>query len=278
MAEKVSRWKKFKKFLKRNMTPTWAKHFSYQVFSFLVSVAMIIGVANYAFTKSYDERKLTFVDGFTITAHAGAFDTPDNTLESVQAALDNNADVVEIDVRQRPDGTVVMGHDIIVTNSDGVEVSSVFRLIKDKDIYINLDIKEMKVLPELHKLLVEYEIIDKAFLTGIEYFQAKNVPENCPDVDYYINYVPSRIKIFSDDYQKKIIDLLEETGAIGINCNHAYASRTLSDVLHKNGYKLSVWTVDKEHHMKRALVNKPDNITTHNCDKLRELINNWGKN
>ena len=277
MAEKVSRWKKFKKFLKRNMTPTWAKHFSYQVFSFLVSVAMVIGVANYAFTKSYDERKLTFVDGFTITAHAGAFDTPDNTLESVQAALDNNVDVVEIDVRQRPDGTVVMGHDIIVTNSDGVEVSSVFRLIKDEDIYINLDIKEMKVLPELHKLIVKYALTDRAFLTGIEYFQAKNVPENCPDVDYYINYVPSRIKIFSDDYQKKIIDLLEETGAIGINCNPRYACRTLAEVLHKNGYKLSVWTVDKEYQMKRALVNKPDNITTHHCDKLRELIDNWGK-
>ena len=69
MAQPQSRWVRFKRFLKRNMTPTWAKHFSYQVFSFLVSVAMVIGVANYAITRSYDERKLTFVDGFTITAH-----------------------------------------------------------------------------------------------------------------------------------------------------------------------------------------------------------------
>ena len=48
MAQPQSRWVRFKRFLKRNMTPTWAKHFSYQVFSFLVSVAMVIGVANYA--------------------------------------------------------------------------------------------------------------------------------------------------------------------------------------------------------------------------------------
>ena len=118
MPQKISKREKFKKFLKRNMTPTWAKHFSYQVFSFLVSVAMIVGVASYAFEKSYDERKLTFVDGFTITAHTGAFDTPDNTLESVQAAIDNNVDVFEIDVRQRPDSTIVMSHDIVVTNTD----------------------------------------------------------------------------------------------------------------------------------------------------------------
>ena len=33
-----ARWIKFKRFLKRNMTPTWAKHFSYQVISFIISV------------------------------------------------------------------------------------------------------------------------------------------------------------------------------------------------------------------------------------------------
>ena len=46
------RWQKFKRFLKRNMTPTWAKHFSYQVISFIISVFMVIGVAEYAVTKS----------------------------------------------------------------------------------------------------------------------------------------------------------------------------------------------------------------------------------
>lgn len=277
MPEKVSKWQKFKRFLKRNMTPTWAKHFSYQVFSFLVSVAMIVGVANYAFTKSYDERKLTFVDGFTITAHTGAFDTPDNTLSSVQAAIDNNVQVFEMDIRQRPDGTVVMGHDIIVTNNDGTEISKAFELLKDTDIMLNLDIKETKSLPVLRDLLVEYGLIDRAFLTGIEVGQVKTVKEKCPGVDYYINYIPSRYKIFFEEYQQKIVSILDETGAIGINCNHAYASRTLSDLLHKNGYKLSVWTVDKERHMKRALVNKPDNITTHYPDKVQSVIDNWGK-
>lgn len=277
MAQKISRWQKFKKFLKRNMTPTWAKHFSYQVFAFLVSLAMVFGVATYAFSKSYDERELTFVDNFTITAHTGAFDTKDNTLETVEAAIKNNVDVLELDIRQRPDGTLVMGHDIIVSNSDGVEISAAFDLIKDTNIYLNLDIKEMKVLPKLHKMLIEYGLINRAFLTGIEYFQAKDVPEKCPDVAFYINYIPSRIKIFSDDYQQKILDILDKTGAIGINCNHTYASRTLSEVLHKNGYKLSVWTVDKKRHMKRALVNKPDNITTHNYNELLDLIENWGK-
>jgi hypothetical protein len=203
MPQKISKWQKFKRFLKRNMTPTWAKHFAYQVFAFVVSVLMVIGVANYAFTKSYDERTLSFVDDFTITAHTGAYDTADNTLSSLQTAIDNGAKVFEIDVRQRPDGTLVMGHDIIVTNNDGVELSSAFDIVSQTDLTLNLDIKETKVLSSLHDMIVEYGLIDRVLLTGIEVNQVKAVVANCPDVTYYINYTPSRIKIFSDDYQQK---------------------------------------------------------------------------
>ncbi|MBQ9227719.1 MAG: glycerophosphodiester phosphodiesterase [Eubacterium sp.] len=276
MAEKISRWERFKRFLKRNMTPLWAKRFTYQVLSFLISVAMVAGVAMYAFYKTYDERTLTLADDFTVTAHSGAYDTPDNSLEGVQVAIDHGADVVEVDVRQRLDGTVVMGHDIITTNTDGVELSSVFELVKANPIKVNLDIKDVRVLPELYQLVQAYDLFDKVFMTGIEPYQAKTAADKCPGVDYYINYSPSRISIFSEDYQEKILDLLEETGAIGINCNHVYASRTLSILLHEHGYKLSEWTVDRTYEMKRALVNSPDNITTHHVDKLQETIDNWG--
>ncbi|MBR0412278.1 MAG: glycerophosphodiester phosphodiesterase [Eubacterium sp.] len=277
MAEKLTRWQKFKRFLKRNMTPTWAMHFSYQVFAFIVAVAMIMGVATYAFTKSYDEIKLTFVDGFTITAHSGAYDTQANSMEFVKKAIEEGVDAIELDIRQRPNGTVVMGHDIIPSNTNGTELKSVFEVVRDSKIMINLDIKEIRLLPALHDLIVEYSMIDRVFLTGIEEWNAKDVVEKCPNVEFYINYIPSRIKIFSADYQQKLIDMLVKTGACGINCNHANASRTLSEVLHDNGYKLSVWTVDKDYHMKRALVNRPDNITTNYPDDLKKTIKNWGK-
>lgn len=279
MAEKISKWVKFKRFLKRNMTPTWAKHVSYQIFAFLVSVAMIIGVADYAVTKSYDERKLSFVDNFTITAHTGAYGTQMNSFESVQAAINNNAQIVELDIRQRPNGTVVMSHDIVVTNNDGTPLEDVLILIKDTaDMRINFDIKETRALNNLYALIVEYNLLDRSFLTGIEQINVKAVKESdCASMEYYLNYMPSKIKIFSDDYRQKIIDLLEETGAVGINCNYKYAGSQLSNLLHKKGYKLSVWTIDKEKIAKKMLVIKPDNITTKNPDMIKSVIANWGK-
>lgn len=278
MAEKVSRWVKFKKFLKRNMTPTWAKHFGYQVFAFIVSVAMVAGVADYAVTKTYDEMELTFVDDFTITAHTGAYDTPMNSLESIQAALDNNADVLEFDVRQRPDGTVIMHHDIVVTNGEGVPLTEAFVLLKGSDIRINLDIKDTNTLDDLYKLLTEYELVDNSFLTGIEILDVKAVKESaCADMPYYLNYIPSRARVFFDEYRQKLIELLEETGAIGINCNYKYANSQLSSLLHKKGYKLSVWTVDTQRKAKKMLAIEPDNITTKDVEMVKKVIENWGK-
>jgi glycerophosphoryl diester phosphodiesterase len=278
MAKKVSKWVKFKRFLKRNMTPTWARHFAYQVFALVVSVAMVIGVADYAVTKTYDRMELSFVNDFTITVHTGAYDTEMNTIEFVESAIENGADVIEVDVRQRPDGTVIMSHDLVVTNNEGVPLEDAFALLKDTDITLNLDIKETRVLNNLYQLLVEYNLVERSYLTGIETINVKAVKESdCASMDYYLNYIPSRTRIFFDEYKQKLSDLLEETGAVGINCNYKYAGSQLSNFLHKKGYKLSVWTVDSERKAKKMLAIKPDNITTKKPETIEKVINNWGK-
>lgn len=277
MAEQLTKMQKFKRFVKRNATPTWAKRFSYQVISFLLSIALVAGVITYAFNKSYVERKLYLVKGFTITAHSGAFNTPDNSMDYIDKAIEQKVDILEIDVRQRPDGTLVMGHDIVITNKDGVEVEEVFKKVKDTGILINLDIKEVRTLKTLRELVEKYDLLETVFLTGINILEVDAVKKDFPQVAYYLNYSPSRIKIFTEDYQTKLLKLLDDTGAIGINCSYQYASQTLSEVLHKNGYKLSVWTVDQKRHMIRTLSIHPDNITTHNVAELNQLIDNWKK-
>ncbi len=278
MAEKVSKWVKFKRFLKRNMTPTWASHFGYQCFALIVSVLMVVGVADYAVTKTYDQLELTFMDDFTITVHTGAYNTQMNSIDSVKVAIDNNAKVIEVDIRQRPDGTVVMAHDLVVTNNDGVPFEEIVPLLKGTDVRINLDIKETRVLNNLHKILVENELLEQSFLTGIETINVKAVKESdCADMEYYLNYMPSRSRVFFDEYRTKLIDLLNETGAVGINCNYKYANSQLSSLLHKNGYKLSVWTVNTERRAKKMLAIKPDNITTKEPQMIDNVIENWGK-
>jgi glycerophosphoryl diester phosphodiesterase len=199
-------------------------------------------------------------------------------LDSVQAAIDNGAEIIELDIRQRLDRTIVMSHDIAVTNNDGTPLADALELLKGTDIMINLDIKETRVLDALYALLVEYNLVEQSFLTGIETINVKAVKESdCANMDYYLNYMPSRTKVFFDEYRTKLIELLEESGAVGINCNYKYASSQLSTLLHKKGYKLSVWTVDSERTAKKALAIKPDNITTKDPEMIKNVIENWGK-
>lgn len=278
MAENLTRWQKFKRFLRRSFTPTWAMHFAYTVVTFAVAVALVVWVATYAVTKSYEERTLSFVKGFTVTAHTGAFDTKANSLAFIEAAIKNKVDVLEIDIRQRPNGVLVMDHEFVITNRDGVELSEAFDLLKGTDILINLDIKETRVLNALHDLLVEYGLYDRAFLTGIE---SKDIEElrasNCADMEYYLNCQPSRTQVFSDEYKAELIEELKQSGAVGINCAYRYAGGQLCELLHKNGYKLSVWTVNDQRSMKRVLVFKPDNITTMQYDLLMSTIKEWNE-
>lgn len=278
MAENLTRWQKFKRFLRRSFTPTWAMHFAYTVVTFAMAVALVVWVATYAVTKSYEERTLSFVKGFTVTAHTGAFDTKANSLAFIEAAIKNKVDVLEIDIRQRPNGVLVMDHEFVITNRDGVELSEAFDLLKGTDIRINLDIKETRVLNALHDLLVEYGFYDRAFLTGIE---SKDIEElrasNCADMEYYLNCQPSRTQVFSDEYKAELIEELKQSGAVGINCAYRYAGGQLCELLHKNGYKLSVWTVNDQRSMKRVLVFKPDNITTMQYDLLMSTIKEWNE-
>lgn len=278
MAEKLTRWQKFKRFLKRSITPTLILQTAYHVVFFIVSIALLVGVANYAITKSYEEGELKFVENFTITAHTGSFDTAENSIASVEAAIANGVEILEIDVRQRPNGTPVMAHDFVITNNDGIPLSEAFKLLKDTEIRINLDIKETRVLNALHDLLIEYGLYDRAFLTGIESKDIAAVKaSSCADMDYYLNCQPSRIEIFSEEYQQKLIAQLAETGAIGVNCDYKNAGGKLCETLHSNGYKLSVWTVNSESAMKRVLNFMPDNITTKQYELLDSIIENWNK-
>lgn len=264
-----------KRQIRRAMTPTWFRHVTYQVFAFLTSVAMIFGVATYAFTKSYEETELDLPDNFMISARADAFEVDNDSVAYISSVISNKVDVCEFDVHSRPNKTLVVSQDFVVTNNDGLELSKVFELLKDKDVRINLNVRVAIDLQVLSSLIRQYGMEKSVFITGIESYQVASAKENLEGIEYYLNYLPSRTKIFSDDYQEKLLTMLGDSGAIGINSIYANAGGKLAEVLHEKGYKLSVTGVNNSIQMKRILVCRPDNISTDKYYKLKDLIENW---
>lgn len=208
----------------------------------------------------------------TITAHTGAFNTEDNSIDSVKVSIEKQVEILEIDVRVRPNGTVIIAHDDVKNNDDGVEIEKVFELIKPTNIKINLDLKDTKALKSMHKIINSFDMADRVFFTGVNEEHADIVKNDCPNIDYYINCKPSKILINSKKYQKKLLDMLKNKSALGVNCNFNFASPKLAEILHSNGYLLSLWTVDNQKAFDKTIKCSPDNITTHNPEFIENLI------
>lgn len=240
-------------------------------------IFLVCGAVRFAVLQSYRNQDLHLSTNFTVTAHTGAMDTPDNSVASIEKAIAVGADVVEFDVRFRPNGTPVMAHDAVGSDGEGVPIAEALEVLsKDGvNIKVNLDIKETTNLSALQALVEQYGLLDRVFCTGVTEAFVPEVQTQCPEIPYYLNYAPDKNKLKNSDYQAELIHLLEKTGAAGVNCHYKNADKHLADVLHAHNYLLSVWTVDKEPEMVRLLVSGADNITSGNPDLLIELIANW---
>lgn len=264
-----------KKF-KRNSKSKWIKIIC-AIICILIVAAIIYGAVNFAVLKSYRNKELNLSENFTVTAHTGGMNTPDNSIESIQKAISIGADVVEFDVRFRPNGTPVMAHDAVESNDAGVPIEDALKFIaqNSESIKINLDVKETANLSEVQNLVKKYGLLKRAFFTGVNEEFVSEVRKQCPEFSYYLNYSPEKNKLNNTEYQQKLLEILESTGAVGINCNYKNSNKYLAELLHEHGYLLSVWTVDKENQMVRELVGGADNITSRNPDKLKDLIKHW---
>lgn len=218
---------------------------------------------------------LQITENFTITAHAGAMNLPDNSLPAISAAVAANVDVVEIDLTFRPDGTPIMVHDSNPGPNDGVLLDDAFAVVAKSDkICINLDCKSLQNMPDVYKLLEKYQMVSRAFFTGVDESSLSTIKAQCP-IPYYLNYTIDKKDRDSRECAQALADKMIAQGFIGLNCSFDEISRTYIDVMHKNGLLVSAWTVNNTMDMYRMLSLSVDNITTKRPLELKTIIETW---
>lgn len=213
--------------------------------------------------KNELNKKLTSAK--TVTFHAGALNTPNNSVESVKVAIEHKAQAIEIDVSFRPDGTPVMIHKDLPSESEGVLLEEALKLIgKAKKTMVNLDLKSTSNLPAVDALVEKYGLCARAFYTGVFDDWTETVNENSA-IPYYLNYSPS-----TEDKRnpKLVIDRIKDCGAIGLNSNFRSVTAHLVNVLEENGIPVSVWTLNNLHSIKKFKAIAPSNITTQHPEKF----------
>lgn len=209
---------------------------------------------------------------FTITAHAGAYNTEDNTMPSIEKALAMNDEILEFDVRCRPNGSLAMSHDEIKSDNDGVDIADVLKKIQPYKTKVNLDIKETRALPDLYRIIKSLGMEKQVLMTGIELKDVEAVKRDAPGIIFFLNCEPTKAQMRNKAGREQLLNDLRTSGAEGVNINFKFCTHRLVTFLHENGFQVSVWTLNDEKTMKKYSKLNPDNITTRHPDMLRQVM------
>lgn len=206
----------------------------------------------------------------TVTAHAGSMSTPDNSLESLQAAVNAGADIVELDVNFLEDMTPVLSHNTPKGNSC-VLLSEAFELLAPhKNILLNLDMKHTYDLKAVENEAEKYSLEKRIFFTGIEEKDVEAVKNQCRFTPFYLNFSFKR-KSTADDYER-ICKTAAQMGALGLNTDFKTLTEECVRCFHDSGLLVSAWTVNRKRNMKKLIRMGVDNITTRRPDKFLLLL------
>ena len=183
-----------------------------------------------------------------ITAHAGAENTPANTMESVRYLAECGADAIEVDVRLL-DGRPVMTHDAPGEHCEPL-ADCLAELARHDGLRVNLDMKESGQTAAVAGLVRESGMSGRTILTGGvtdgELSEARNA-----GMEVWCN----------PDAAPGDAPLNERVAARGLEViNLSY--RDVDEALLREPQRLSVWTVNEEADLRRFLAAGVRNITT----------------
>ena len=222
---------------------------------------------------SFQNSGAVIPDGFTVTAHTGAMLTPHNSLRSISTSVKASADIVEVDVTFRKDGTVVIIHSDAPAENEGVLFEKAAALLAESSkVRVNLDLKAFWNTAAVQETLTRHNLLGRAFYTGVYADKVPQIREGSPLVAYYINGSIDKTKLDNEAFLHAYAEEIAGLGAVGLNTHFGCVSKTVCDIMHTHGLLVSAWTVNKRGDQLRMFSCGVDNITTKNPVQLRMLL------
>jgi glycerophosphoryl diester phosphodiesterase len=227
-----------------------------------------------------------------ITAHSGADQTPENSIEFIQYALQSTADALEIDINRNASGMLVLSHDT-PEDSDStnkntypeVSLEQAFLLLaKAPRLQINCDLKQHGMEAEVARLAEQFSLTDRLLFSGsvspdalhvlpkdLSGHVLLNIEEFVPDL--YENCTKNHD--FVQEAARKIAEICFYHHIPVINAYYQIATDDFIRIIQEQNLNLSLWTVNDSGEIKKFLQKNLFNITTRNCReacKIRDTL------
>lgn len=265
-----------------------------------MSVLAALAVMNAGYIwPSMDRGTLGVIEGMQkplITAHRGnSEDAPENTMAAFQSALDAGADMVELDVQQLGDGSLIIMHDSNFQRTTGIDLNvweadagmaaemdagswfseefagepvptleEAIVFAKRNGLRLNIELKssghESSLAESVVNLIEKYRFEDQCVLTSLQYSLLEQVKELNPDL--MTGYILS--VAYGPFYSMEAADMF--------SIRSDFVTPSMVRAIHDNGKRIMVWTVNDEDRMEQMREWRVDNIITNNTLLARSIV------
>ncbi len=222
-----------------------------------------------------------------VIAHKGASGyAPENTLLSFQRAIDLEAHMIELDLRETLDGELVCIHDSSVdrtTNGTGEIHELTYKELRGLDagegehiplltevlslasgkIKVNIDLKVIEVEKELLDLIEDYKIAQDVFVSSFFHGTLRALRDLSDNIETAV-----LVEVPKDDLVPYALDF----DVNAINPNHKLVTPELVEEAHSVGIKVYPWTVNDLEMMKQLLAFGVDGLITDYPDRAAGVL------
>jgi len=210
----------------------------------------------------------------------------ENTIAAIQSAIDSGADIVEIDIRQTNDGTVVVLHDPTLERLWGYPVKASELAIDDIESlgFGDLRIPTLKKTLQLFQestsaVMIDMDTAEHA-LAAVEVVRSVNLPAErviwCGDLDAMrlirSRSTTARIWLPWNSTEQLDLSLVSEIKPEFVNAHYSYWDRAKVESMHALDLKVSAWTVDDAPTMRWAKAIGIDSVTSNQLTMLTDIF------
>ena len=223
----------------------------------IVAAVIIIPTVRRNSVSSYMREDLSNVDNISLISHCSEVDGTVNSVAGFKESVRLGANAVIVDLCFKKDGTPVMTDSYSEIDS-AEKVEALFAAMNEEKFNsacVYLNIVQLSDIAKLNSLAVEYNVVNRVFLTGIDADRYELIGTDDTILPFLIDYTFTSEELDSvknGSFSKP--EALEKTGASGLVTDYSQLSDELVETLNDYGILFAVDGIEDTPDMCKALL------------------------
>lgn len=244
----------------------------------IASIVFVPIITDSISVRNYMAQDIKNVDNVVLVAECPEVDGQAQSIAGVKEAVRLGADAVKVDLCFRADNTPVIT-DNYENNNDADTVEKLFSELNDekyKSVKLYLNIVQLSSLTELNRLTVEYNMVGRVYIIGIDKSHYGLVTSDSTIVPFLLKYDFTKEDIRSIEEGKfQAPGCINEYGAAGLEIDAKYSTPEIVSTLDDFGIPFIVSGIGSSAEFCEMLLNGATTVIVDNIKPIKDLLDGW---